>query len=180
MFLAFRYVPFGLGEVLQKDVPVHDPSIAQRAIGLHRSKSLVAEGGYYQGDAPAGAAPLSPQQDPRQKPDVAGEEPQESRPEQQVVELHAPSDPSSADRRTVHYQHGGELSCDRAPSICEFAPHHWRSGKWGRRHRWRSGTRIRAGGSSEDQERSPEKHHQRRDRDDEPQVLQRHFWIGQN
>ena len=32
MLLAFRYVPFGLGEVLQKDVPVHDPSIAQRAI----------------------------------------------------------------------------------------------------------------------------------------------------
>ena len=45
MFLAFRYVPFGLGEVLQKDVPVHNPSIAQRAIGLHRAKSLVAEGG---------------------------------------------------------------------------------------------------------------------------------------
>jgi hypothetical protein len=45
MLLAFRYVPFGLGEVLQKDVPVHDPSIAQRAIGLHRAKSLVAEGG---------------------------------------------------------------------------------------------------------------------------------------
>ena len=32
MLLAFRYVPFGLGEVLQKDVPVHDPSIAQRVI----------------------------------------------------------------------------------------------------------------------------------------------------
>jgi hypothetical protein len=30
MLLAFRYVPFGLGEVLQKDVLVHEPSIAHK------------------------------------------------------------------------------------------------------------------------------------------------------
>jgi hypothetical protein len=39
MLLAFRYVPFGFGEVLQKDVPVHDPSIAQRAMGLRKAIS---------------------------------------------------------------------------------------------------------------------------------------------
>jgi hypothetical protein len=43
MLLAFRYVPFGLDEVLQKDVPIHDVSIAHQAIALHRTKRLVAE-----------------------------------------------------------------------------------------------------------------------------------------
>jgi len=36
----------------------------------------------------------------------------------------------------------------------------------------------RRSGSSEDQERSSEKHDQSRDHDDEPQIIQRHCWIA--
>src|SRR6516164_10785586 len=71
--------------------------------------------------------PLSPQQNPREKPHVATEESQERCPKKASRQTSWPSDlRHRLQARAVRYQHGRDLSCDRRPSACESAPCRWR------------------------------------------------------
>ena len=74
------------------------------------------------------AAPITPSRTHARSPTLQARNPKKAAQNSKSSNFMRQATPSSAYGWAVRYQHGGGLSCDRAPSICEFAPYHWRGG----------------------------------------------------